>query len=422
MLESYQQEVMRKRQAARIFWLIVFICSLFLYFFFQGYYPDVRLGLRRILEPGNTEHTGSTDIMRSFGIINVRTTQLDATITLGSGSYGNNEKRMSDYGRYTMDIEKNGYIPNHLEFTIDRDKPYFIEKVTLFPRPEYKKFSGIEDIYPMKNGSLLLKTASGTIYSGSTSSGKILSTTPLKHIGENYFSSGSNVLVLENSTFEVAPPNITNFVQTCKNVEWKDSLFYCPKTKSLLTEWGRYMTGIVDIRDSLIEKSGSVIQIVSGNIGKIWSHSGDINLRKISVIDDILYFNSSGSLVPKDKTKEIIRTPLESILHASKLKDDMVFIGTRWGELHLLIWRSGEPVERIQDIRLPSHLSYSNIEFHSLEWKLIIKTARGIILIYRWSDDIHWIVEGDILSYSEKWALYKKDNEFWSVDWSDEGL
>lgn len=89
------------------------------------------------------------------------------------------------------------------------------------------------------------------------------------------------------------------------------------------------MTGIVDIRDSLIEKSGSIIQIVSGNIGKIWSHSGDINLRKISVIDDILYFNSSGSLVPKDKTKEAIRTPLESILHASKLKDDMVFIGTR---------------------------------------------------------------------------------------------
>lgn len=88
----------------------------------------------------------------------------------------------------------------------------------------------------MKNGSLILKTASGTIYSGSTSSGKILSITPLKHIGENYFSSGSSVLVLENSTFEAAPPNITNFVQTCKNVEWKDSLFYCPKTKSLLTE------------------------------------------------------------------------------------------------------------------------------------------------------------------------------------------
>lgn len=153
MLESYQQEVKRKRQSARIFWLIVFVCSLFLYFFFQGYYPDIRVGMRRIfMEPGNNNFTGSTDIMRSFGIINVRTTQVDANITLGSGSYANNEKRMSDYGNYTMDIQKSGYISNHLEFTIDREKPYFIEKVSLFPRPEYKKFNSIEDIFPMKNG------------------------------------------------------------------------------------------------------------------------------------------------------------------------------------------------------------------------------------------------------------------------------
>lgn len=151
MLESYQQEVLRKRQSARIFWLIVLVCSLFLYFFFQGYYPDVRVGMRRIfMEPGNSNFTGSTDIMRSFGIINVRSTQLDATITLGSGSYANNEKRMSDYGNYIMDIQKSGYIPNHLEFTIDREKPYFIEKVSLFPRPEYKKINGITEIYPMK--------------------------------------------------------------------------------------------------------------------------------------------------------------------------------------------------------------------------------------------------------------------------------
>lgn len=89
------------------------------------------------------------------------------------------------------------------------------------------------------------------------------------------------------------------------------------------------MTGIIDIRDSLIERSGSVIQIVSGNIGKSWTLTGDINLRKINIIDDILYLNNSGSLIPKDKTKQIIRTPLENILHISKLKDDMVFIGSK---------------------------------------------------------------------------------------------
>lgn len=107
MLELYQLEILEKRRAARIFWLVVFVCSLFLYFFFQGYYPDVRVGLRHIFsESGSENNSGSSDLIRSFGIINVRTTPTDATMLLSSGAYGNNEKRMSDYGDYDMSIEK----------------------------------------------------------------------------------------------------------------------------------------------------------------------------------------------------------------------------------------------------------------------------------------------------------------------------
>jgi cell shape-determining protein MreC len=42
MLESYQHEIQRKRRAARVFWCIVFAFALFLFFFFQGYYPSPR--------------------------------------------------------------------------------------------------------------------------------------------------------------------------------------------------------------------------------------------------------------------------------------------------------------------------------------------------------------------------------------------
>lgn len=125
MFESYQLEVMRKRRAARIFWLIVFISALFLYFFFQGYYPNVRLGLKRIfMENWGSNFTGSTDIFHPFGIINVRTTQTDATILLNDGYYGNNEKRVSDYGKYAMEISKDWYLTNNLIFIIDREKTF----------------------------------------------------------------------------------------------------------------------------------------------------------------------------------------------------------------------------------------------------------------------------------------------------------
>lgn len=174
MIPSYQNEISEKRRGARLFWCIVFIASMFLYFFFQGYYPDVRLGLKRILsESGTTTHSGVSDLIRSFGIINIVTIPTDATITLGSGTYTSNEKRMSDYGSYHMDIARSGYLPNQIDFVIDREKPYLIEKISLLPTPKYQKMPHITDIYEVDDDTYIIKTASGLIWSGSTASGRI---------------------------------------------------------------------------------------------------------------------------------------------------------------------------------------------------------------------------------------------------------
>lgn len=48
MLESYYEEIARKKRAARIFWLVVFIFAGFLFFFFQGYYPDIQFRLSSV--------------------------------------------------------------------------------------------------------------------------------------------------------------------------------------------------------------------------------------------------------------------------------------------------------------------------------------------------------------------------------------
>jgi hypothetical protein len=161
MIPSYQNEISEKRRGARLFWCIVFIASIFLYFFFQGYYPDVRLGLKRILsESGTTTHSGVSDLIRSFGIINIVTIPADATITLGSGAYTSNEKQMSDYGLYHMNIEKSDYLTNRITFMIDRNKPYLIEKISLLPTPKYQKLPNIIDTYQIEDDMYIIKTAS----------------------------------------------------------------------------------------------------------------------------------------------------------------------------------------------------------------------------------------------------------------------
>ena len=101
MLETYQQEIIRKRRASRIFWMIVFLFAGFLYFFFQGYYPSIDLSIRSLTSTG--EHmTEPRDLIRSFGIVNVSVSPDNATILLSSGSYSNDEKRMTNYGTYTL--------------------------------------------------------------------------------------------------------------------------------------------------------------------------------------------------------------------------------------------------------------------------------------------------------------------------------
>lgn len=68
-MESYHQEIIRKRRSARVFWLIVFAFATLLYFFFQGYYPNISLGLKEITGSG---HIADESIVKAFGIINVK--------------------------------------------------------------------------------------------------------------------------------------------------------------------------------------------------------------------------------------------------------------------------------------------------------------------------------------------------------------
>ncbi|MDQ1344157.1 MAG: hypothetical protein QG650_877, partial [Patescibacteria group bacterium] len=50
MLENYYEEIGRKRRERWVFWIIVWMLSTFLYLFFQGYYPYVRLDMGKFFE------------------------------------------------------------------------------------------------------------------------------------------------------------------------------------------------------------------------------------------------------------------------------------------------------------------------------------------------------------------------------------
>jgi hypothetical protein len=392
---------------------------MFLYFFFQGYYPDVRLGLKRILsESGTTTHSGVSDLIRSFGIINIVTIPTDATISLGSGVYTSNEKRMSDYGSYHMNIARSGYLPNQIDFVIDREKPYLIEKISLLPTPKYQKTINITDVYELNDDTYIIKTASGLIWSGSTASGRINQSWSIEHIGGSYFRSNTGVLAWERDNFQKASLDITNFVETCPHIVWRDIGLSCPETKSILTTAGKYITGILDIRWDLISRSGSITEISDGNLGLSWKNTEHRELDSMNLVGDILYYTISGSLIPMNKGELTITTPLDQIILSQSQGDDILILGTKWDKKYIIIRHTGDPIDRDRIIELPIDIDITHIRFHTLLGNLILENPKSILFIYRGSTELRWLIDGEILGYSSVGAYYMKDNLIWWAGWT----
>lgn len=137
MLQSYYEEIRRKRNAARFFWLIVFLFAGSLYFFFQGYYPA--LHFQRFFSASGGSLTETGGIIRSFGIVNINVKNSETTISLNGLPYVNSEKKMVDYGNYTISITKPGYISGEMPFIIDKETPYYIDDITLLPKGSYSE-------------------------------------------------------------------------------------------------------------------------------------------------------------------------------------------------------------------------------------------------------------------------------------------
>jgi hypothetical protein len=112
MLDSFYDEVRRKRNSYMIFWIIVLGFAVLLYMFFQGYYFNVSLGFERLIHGGAPKaltQSGAVippeSILKSFGIINLRVTPAPSAMTINGLPYQNGDKQIFDYGTYSLDVQ-----------------------------------------------------------------------------------------------------------------------------------------------------------------------------------------------------------------------------------------------------------------------------------------------------------------------------
>lgn len=141
MLETYFQEIRRKRTEKRIFWAFVLLSTMILYFFFQGKYLAININLTSLLSFSGQVDSGSGQNyfeFRSFGVINVKTMPRTARISINGQNHTSGEQILTPYGNYHLHVTHPGYLTGSIYFRIDTSQDYYISDIHLLPIPQYR--------------------------------------------------------------------------------------------------------------------------------------------------------------------------------------------------------------------------------------------------------------------------------------------
>lgn len=422
MIQSYQEEIRAKRIAARIFWLVVFVFAGFLYFFFQGYYPSIDFRLTNITGSGNVSGEERGVSIRSFGIVNVKASPLSSILTLNNNSYGNDEKKMVDYGDYTLNISGEAYLPSNLHFSINREKSYYIDSINLVRRPTYARYQKhIDQISKIDTDTWIARSEPNILlFEKDFSAGVLIASWSITPIGEWRFLSGNTIVsydLLTHAWVREASEEWESFSEKCSSVAVKNTFLFCREEGKALSTEGKIFTGILDIRKEYIRTSLGIIPFENERPKKLISFSGitvDSDTQFIS-IENRWYFTRSGSLITLTGERSRIITPLDSIRHIEWIGTNLLVFGQKWPDTFLTFLDTNNPL-KTRTIPFPD-IPLEELRIWESQGNLFIKTKRALLLVYRGSDETHWMVDGEILALWEDFAIYKKDDELWETSW-----
>jgi len=143
MIHSYKKELRSRARKNFIFWVAVFLFTAFLYFFFQGYYPNYRELFSPTDEPKKS-------FLKPFGIIDIHVFPSPDSIRVNADNYSNSSRTIFDLGTYNVQINKEGYLNPSFPIEITHTNPFYSNTINLLRLPKYAPtnfpFSTIERV------------------------------------------------------------------------------------------------------------------------------------------------------------------------------------------------------------------------------------------------------------------------------------
>lgn len=301
MIPSYQEEIRTRKRKDRVFWFFVAVMTVFLYFFFQGYYPNYE----RIFDRADAPKEA---FLKPFGIIDIHVFPSPDGIWINNEYYNNNSKTIFDLGEYHVSIYKKGYLSLDYVVDITKRNPFYANVINLITLPQYSRLPfSVEDI-SSQNGSFLVRTAATGSFLFMDTDFHVLHRmqTVYRHVGGLYFTDGNNILSYSSDTGRFAPviARETGLPLQCTHVSYYGEKLFCHDTMRF--EGSRTS----DIRERIIAANERIVvtpkYLYNQDPDGSWKYyeyqSGSLHSPDAVVhINKIPYFLEKGILSPLDK-------------------------------------------------------------------------------------------------------------------------
>ena len=184
MLDSYHEEVRKKRNNHAIFWGVVFVFWILLFMFFQGYYFSISVWFEQLLHKNSQSEPKPplNQILKSFGIVNLKVSPTPKIFTLNNEPYTNGDNKFVDYGEYELKVEEPGYIPLTLNINLSRNHAFYLNTIRLFKNPNEKIFERPTQKIEKLGAGFLSFESSGKIFQHPTytSTGRLINSAMIR--------------------------------------------------------------------------------------------------------------------------------------------------------------------------------------------------------------------------------------------------
>lgn len=417
MIQTYLQEIRHRRKTNRIFWLLVFIFTIFLYYFFQWYY--ININLQKYIKEKNIDRH---DIIKQFGIINISVFPSPDKIKINWKNYTNGSKTMFDFWNYKIQINKKWFINMELNININEKNPFYTNSINLIKIPKYtlikEKFDNVykvDDFYITKiENDVTIK-----ILNQDMEKSKILVTNYF-YLWNKFFSYNDNIYVYDFDD-NILKPLISKEswnIIICKKTQIFNENLFCFDTMAFLS-WNYIDTKekIEKIwKDIILTKNYIYNNNQDNNNWDYYKHENKFLLNPTSLIhlENIPFVLDWWFLYNLEKTKkDTFKIDLiDEIISAKEFGQEVillwyknkkqVFILINWNRIYKGVFNDNTYIK--------------NIEIYKINWTYIFKTNNYLYMYYKWWKNILKMIDWENIKMIDSIVFFKKDEKNYYLD------